>query len=202
MHKKETEFVWLSIWSNVSVWLLWKQQRKPPGTLLRKLAGLAGAQLGTGVGRRRNVWAPSQHKHKPVPWICFSPHNHWAHSSLTSAAHPNLNSSFGFTWDVFSGQSTFYLLEVQYHKANSEYSLLCKQDWAANGSSTELTDQCPYPIQHVWLNADTQFTNLPLDVLKNSLVVPLSHSLELIKAKSKAIPCPEKQALDVANKEK
>lgn len=54
-------------------------------------------------------------------------HNHWAHSSLTSAAHPNLNSSLSFAWDVFSGQSKFYLLEVQYHKANSDRILLTLQ---------------------------------------------------------------------------
>lgn len=72
-------------------------------------------------------------------------HNHWAHSSLTSAAHPNLNSSFGFTWDVFQDSLHFiYQRSNTTRQTQTEYSLLCKQDWAANDSSTELTDQHPY----------------------------------------------------------
>lgn len=150
--------------------------KEAPRTLQRKLVGLAGAQLGTGVGRRRNVWAPSQHKHEPVPWICFSPHNHQAHSTLTSAAHPPLNSSFGFAWDVFSGQSTFYLLEVQYHKANSEYSLLCEQDWAANDSSQSSQTNVLIPCSMFDLIQTYRFLIYLLMYLKIHLLF-LSHIL-------------------------
>ena len=103
--------------------------------------------------------------------------------------------------DVFSGQSYILFIRGLIPQAklrqNTPYS--CKQDWAANDSTTELIGQCPHPI-YCMLDLIQTYSFLICFLMdfKIPFVVLLPHSANLINAKSNAISCPEEEAVGVA----
>lgn len=126
-----------------------RAEKRAHSTFLGKLVRLAEAQLGNGARRRRNVWTPCQHKQLQVSSLnlLFTPQPLGAFLSDISRP-PKLGQLLWLLHRMLSQDGpTFYLLEVQHHRPNSDRVLLAHASRTGQQiTAQQSSDQHPHLI--------------------------------------------------------